>query len=174
MVKLKLNQLYYPLSFIPNQHNTTQSIFNQFDVTVICFCRLIFIMKLLYLPMLIVLYLVPAVPIADPIDKIAELIRQGNIHELSQSFAPNVEVTILDQEDVYSKVQAELILDKFFSQNKPRSVKMLHKVNSNPNYRFGVLILNSDKGTYRIAYTLKETDKNLMLIELRIETEKVK
>lgn len=126
-------------------------------------------MKLLYLPMLIMVYLVPTAPPADPIDNIANLIRLGNAHELSKFFAPNVEITIMDQEDVYSKVQAELILDKFFSQNKPRSVKMLHKVNSNPNYRFGVLILISDKGTYRIAYTLKEADKNLMLIELRIE-----
>jgi len=114
-------------------------------------------------------YLVPTAPPADPIDNIANLIRLGNAHELSKFFAPSVEITIMDQEDVYSKVQAELILDKFFSQNKPRSVKMLHKVNSNPNYRFGVLILISDKGTYRIAYTLKEADKNLMLIELRIE-----
>lgn len=126
-------------------------------------------MKLLYLPMLIMVYLVPTAPPADPIDNIANLIRLGNAHELSKFFAPSVEITIMDQEDVYSKVQAELILDKFFSQNKPRSVKMLHKVNSNPNYRFGVLILISDKGTYRIAYTLKEADKNLMLIELRIE-----
>jgi hypothetical protein len=126
-------------------------------------------MKLLYLPMLIMFYLVPTAPPADPIDNIANLIRLGNAHKLSKFFAPSVEITIMDQEDVYSKVQAELILDKFFSQNKPGSVKMLHKVNSNPNYRFGVLILTSDKGTYRIAYTLKEADKNLMLIELRIE-----
>jgi F420-dependent methylenetetrahydromethanopterin dehydrogenase len=117
--------------------------------------------------------MVPAV-IADPIDKVAELIRQGDTKELSKIFAANVEVTIRDEENVYSKVQAGLILDKFFSQNKPVSVKMLHKVNSNPNYLFGVLILNTTNGLYRIAYTLKKAEGSLMLIELRIETEKVK
>ena len=111
---------------------------------------------------------------ADPIDRIAALIRQGNIHEIARSFADNIEVTIPGDENVYSKAQAELIIDKFFSENKPRTVKMLHKVNSNPNYQFGVLIMNTDKGVYRIAYTLKGSGGNLVLIEFRIEPDKVK
>jgi hypothetical protein len=131
-------------------------------------------MKPFYLSSLIILYLVTAVFFADPIDKVAELIRQGNIHELSKLFAPNIEITIFDEETVYSKIQAEVMLDKFFNQNKPRTVKMLHKINSNPNYGFAVLIVNTDKGDYRIAYTLKVTGDNLMMTDLRIEREKVK
>ncbi|ASU33313.1 DUF4783 domain-containing protein [Mucilaginibacter xinganensis] len=131
-------------------------------------------MKLLYLPFFIIFYLLPAPPVIDPIDKVAELIRQGNIQELSKIFAPNVQITMENEENIYSKVQATLILDKFFSQNKPVSVKMLHKVNSNPNYLFGVLIANTPKGPFRITYTLKDTGGNMSLIELRIETEKVK
>jgi hypothetical protein len=131
-------------------------------------------MKPFYLPLLVILYLAPSISPGDPIDKVAELIRQGNIHELSKLFASNIEVTILDDENVYAKDQAELILDKFFSENKPKAVKMLHKINSNPNYRFGVLIVNTDKGPYRVAYTLKGTGGDLTMIELRIEAEKVK
>ena len=131
-------------------------------------------MKPFYLPLLVILYLAPSISPGDPIDKVAELIRQGNIHELSKLFAPNIEVSIIGDENVYSKDQAELILDKFFSQNKPKAVKVLHKINSNPNYRFGVLIVNTDKGPYRVAYTLKGTGGDLMIIELRIESEKVK
>ena len=73
---------------------------------------------------------------------------------------------------MYSKTQASLILDKFFTENKPRAVKMLHKINSNPNYQYGVLILNCDKATYRVTYTLKQTDGSLLLIEFRVEEEK--
>lgn len=80
----------------------------------------------------------------------------------------------MEDDNVYSKAQAGLILDKFFNQNKPKAVKMLHRINSNPNYRFGVLIVNTGKDTFRVAFTLKETDGSLMLIEFRIETEKVK
>lgn len=131
-------------------------------------------MKPFYLSSLIILYLFSVASFADPIDKVAELIRVGNMHELSKLFAPNIEITILNEENVYSKAQAELILDKFFDQNKPQAVKVLHKINSNPNYRFAVLIVNTDKGAYRMSYTLKETGGNLMIIDLRIEREKVK
>jgi hypothetical protein len=130
-------------------------------------------MKPFYLLMLI-LFLFPSTSPVDPIDKVAGLIKQGNIHELAKLFASNIEITILGDENVYAKDQAELIVDKFFSQNKPKTVKVLHKINSNPNYRFGVLIVNTDKGPYRVAYTLKGTGGDLTIIELRIEAEKVK
>lgn len=129
-------------------------------------------MKFLYMPIVVLFYLVPTV--AGPIDKVAGLIRQGNVAELTKLFAANVEMTIQDEESLYSKTQAGLILDKFFSQNKPVSVKVLHKINSSQNYVFGVIILNTQKGPYRIAVTLKQTGTTSQLIEMRIETEKVK
>lgn len=129
-------------------------------------------MKLLYVPILMLLYLIPVA--AGPIEKVAELMRQGNVAELTKLFAANVEITMKDDENLYSKTQAGLILDKFFSQNKPTSVKVLHKVNSSQNYVFGVIILNTQKGPYRIAVTLKQTGNTSELIEMRVETEKVK
>jgi len=127
-------------------------------------------MKLLCLPLLVIFYVIPTA--AGPIEKVAELIRQGNVNELSKMFAANVEISMQSEDNVYSKVQAGLILDKFFSQNKPISVKIFHKVNSNPKYQFAVVILNTQKGPFRITYTLKDTDGTLVLIELRIEPEK--
>jgi Domain of unknown function (DUF4783) len=131
-------------------------------------------MKLHFFLAFFVFYLTSVFSIADPIDRAADLIRQGNIHELSKTFSSNVEVTIHDEQNVYSRAQAELVLNKFFNENKLLSVKMLHKVNSNPNYFFGVLIIDTDKGQYRMALTFKQADSNLTLIEIRIETEKVK
>src|ERR1700741_996634 len=124
-------------------------------------------MKLLYLPLLVIFFMAPTA--VGPIEKVAELIRQGNVSELSKIFAANVEIIMQNEDNVYSKVQAGLILDKFFSQNKPLSVKIFHKVNSNPKYQFAVVILNTQKGPFRITYTLKESDSSLVLIELRIE-----
>ncbi|MES2111432.1 MAG: DUF4783 domain-containing protein [Bacteroidota bacterium] len=129
-------------------------------------------MKLLYMPLFVLLYLIPVT--AGPIERVAELMRQGNVAELTKLFAANVEITIQDEENLYSKTQAGLILDKFFSQNKPTSVKVLHKVNSSQNYIFGVIILNTQKGPYRIAVTIKQTGSTPELIEIRVETEKVK
>ncbi|MDB5127475.1 DUF4783 domain-containing protein [Mucilaginibacter sp.] len=129
-------------------------------------------MKLRYLPLLSLLFLLPMVATADTIEKISELIKQGNAHEIAKFFATNVDISILDETNVYSKAQSEMILDKFFKENKPQTVKLLHRINSNPNYNFGVLILTTDKGKFRVSYTLKEVNKVMAIIELRIETEK--
>lgn len=129
-------------------------------------------MKLRYFPLLTLLFLLPLAVKADDIEKIADLIKQGNAHELAKMFSSNVDMNILDETNVYSKAQSEMILDKFFKENKPRTTKLLHRVSSNPNYNFGVVILTTDKGKFRISYTLREINKVMVVIELRIETEK--
>jgi hypothetical protein len=131
-------------------------------------------MKLIYLPSFIILLLLPRIAPADPIDNVANFIKQGNTKELARLFANNIEIAIMDDENIYSRAQATLILDKFFSKNKPKGIKLLHKVNSSANYRFGVFILTTDTGLYRVAFTLKDTDGKMTIIELRIENEKVK
>jgi hypothetical protein len=127
-------------------------------------------MKLKYLPSFMFLLLLPFVSTADTIDNVANLLKAGNTRELSKLFANNVEITIMEEENVYSQSQATVILDKFFAKNKPKGIKLLHKVNSGGNYHFGVYILNTDKGEFRVAITLKDTN----VVELKIEDEKVK
>lgn len=131
-------------------------------------------MKILYLFMLIVsLSFVSAGP-PDIIDKTAELIKEGNIHELASSFSSSVELTVLDQENVYSNFQAESVLSNFLKRNQPKSVKILHRICSNANYRFAVLILATNNGSYRMSLSLKNVNGRFELNELRIETEKAK
>lgn len=110
----------------------------------------------------------------DPIDRVTELLGQGNVTELSKLLAPDVEMTVIDQEDSYSKLQATAVLTKFFDAHKPKQIKLLHKVNSNKKFLFGVAILSSTRGPYRIAYMLSETGKGTQIVELRIEIEKTK
>ena len=129
-------------------------------------------MKLKYFPLVTLLFLLPLAVKADDIEKIADLLKQGNAHDLAKMFSSNVDMNILDETNVYSKAQSEMILDKFFKENKPHTVKLLHRVSSNPNYNFGVVILGTEKGRFRISYTLREINKVMVVIELRIETEK--
>jgi hypothetical protein len=129
-------------------------------------------MKLFYLPLL--LLIIFRSHTTDPIDRFAELIGKGNVFELTKLFAPDIELAITDDGNTHSKTQAGLILEKFFAQNKPISYKTLHKVNSSANFRFGVVIITTDKGIYRAAFTLKGPDASAQLIELRIENEKVR
>jgi len=131
-------------------------------------------MKIIYLHSIILLFLLPVVVKADPIDNIMHMLKQGNTQELSNLFSDNVEVTILDADNSLDKTMAIPALDKFFTDNKPKSVRLFHKINSNPNYLFGVVFLNTDKGLYRISLTLSKHDAEMKIVEMRIEIEKTK
>jgi ABC-type branched-subunit amino acid transport system substrate-binding protein len=110
--------------------------------------------------------------LADPIDRIAVLLRQGQANELVKQFAASVELSILNDEKVVSKAQAETMLNAFFTANKPVSAKVIHRVNTNPNLHFAVAQLRTSGGNFRISYSLKNTNGNPELTELRIEAEK--
>jgi hypothetical protein len=126
-------------------------------------------MTRLYLPIFLLLAFTLTATTVDPIGQVAAFIRQGDIAGLTSLCADNVEVAVLDEENTYSKAQTGLILNKFFTEHKPTSVKILHKVNSSPNYRFAVLLLGTGNGSYRVTFTLKGIGGNLALIEFRIE-----
>lgn len=106
----------------------------------------------------------------DIIENIAGYFRTSNTRELSKYFTSTIELTILEEEDVYSKVQAEIILRDFFAKRSPSSVKVLHRLNSNPNYRFGVLVMNTDNGKFRVSFSMKNTSGKFLITEIRIKT----
>jgi hypothetical protein len=131
-------------------------------------------MKLIYRSSLILLLLIAQVANADPIDSIAWLIKQQNTTRLVELCAPMVEITVNGQENSYSKRQSLEFFQKFFADHKVLHSKLLHKVNSNQKFLFGVVLYDSDHGHYRIAYTLSNNSGAMRIIEMRIETEKTK
>ena len=131
-------------------------------------------MKIIYLHSIIFLFLLPLVVKADPIDNIMHMLKQGNTQELAKLFSDNVEVTILDDDNILDKTTSISALDKFFADNKPKNVRLFHKIYSNPNYLFGVVFLSTDKGLYRIALTLDKHGTEMKIVEMRIEIEKTK
>ena len=130
-------------------------------------------MKLLYLSLLL---LSPFVlqNTGDPIERTAVLLRNANIDELSKCFASTVDIAIKGEEDNYSDVQAKLILTNFFAQNQPQAVKILHRISSSAKFHYGVVILTTNKGVYRVAFSLKNENGIFELTEMRFEIEKTK
>ncbi|MVN20897.1 DUF4783 domain-containing protein [Mucilaginibacter arboris] len=109
---------------------------------------------------------------AGPIDKIAALLQQGQAHELAKQFAASMEFSILDDEKDVSKAQAETLLTNFFTQNKPVSVKVIHRIETNPSLQYAVVQLRTSNGNFRVSYSLKITNGNQEITDLHIEAEK--
>ena len=53
----------------------------------------------------------------DIVDNLPTLFKAGNSKELAKNFSSSVELSILGEEDVYSKAQAEQILRDFFTKH---------------------------------------------------------
>lgn len=106
---------------------------------------------------------------ADIIDDLSSYFKAGNAKEIAKNFASTIELIIVDEEDVYSKAQGEQILRDFFVKHPPTKTSIFHKINTNPNYRFGVVILTTGKETFRVSITMKKNNTAFSITELRIE-----
>ena len=95
--------------------------------------------------------------------------RQGNAKEISKYFPPTVNLLILNDNNVYSKVEAEIILESFFKTNSPTGSKIIHRLDSNPNFQYAVIELNTIKGYFRVSYSIKINDNQAQIVEIRIE-----
>ena len=110
---------------------------------------------------------------ADIVDQLAANFRLGNSKEIAKNFSSSIELIIIDQEDVYSKAQAEQILKDFFIKNPPTKVAIVHQLNNVP-FRLGILSMQTKSGKFRvtISMALKKPSNTFLITELRIEADK--
>ncbi|MBC7744721.1 MAG: DUF4783 domain-containing protein [Flavobacterium sp.] len=114
----------------------------------------------------------PAMASADIVNDLTLYLKTGNSKEISNHFSSTVELIILSEEDVYSKAQAEIILKDFLFKHKPLTAKVVHRLDSNPNYRFAVFELETENGNFRTTISLKDVAGSFLITEIRIEFNK--
>ncbi len=108
----------------------------------------------------------------DIYDDITAALRSGNSAAIAAYFDRSVDLTILSQEDVYSKAQAEIILKDFFNKNAPKSFNIIHKGTSKDGSMFGIGSLATTSGaSFRVTFYLKPLNGSDVIQELRIEKE---
>lgn len=105
----------------------------------------------------------------DVIDEITILLRDGNAKDLSKHFSGTVSLTMITDENVYSKVQAEIVLRDFFHNNNPTGIKTVHRLDGNPNYCHVVLSLSTNNGLFRVSVSLRGASGAFQITEIRIE-----
>lgn len=108
----------------------------------------------------------------DVIDDVAAAVKSGDAKNVAKFFSTTVELSVNDQEDIYSAAQATFILKDFFAKHAPIGTKIVHKVVSNPNYKFGVILLTTSDAKYRISFELKMNASKFILTQMRIEENK--
>ena len=129
-------------------------------------------MRLLCLLLLNICVATPTVNIiGDPVDNAVMLIKNGNMREFAKIFSPDIELSILNNENI-NPAQAEQALADFFKNNTVKTVNVVHRIASNLNIRYTVLDVVTATGTYRTSVSLKLVNGQFLVNELRIEAEK--
>ncbi len=106
----------------------------------------------------------------DIFDDIGNAIKSGDSKELSKYFNSNVDLTIINQEEVYSKAQAEMVLKEFFLKNAPKSFSILHQGVSKEGSRYAIGTLITSQGvSYRTYFFIKLNGNSAFIQELRFE-----
>lgn len=102
-------------------------------------------------------------------DGISAAIQNGSAQALSGYFTESIDLTLLDIEDVYSQKQAEVILSKFFAENKPKTFKLKHEGMSKVEDYYYIGTLETSTGNYRVTFFLKKEAEAFNVKQLRIE-----
>jgi hypothetical protein len=95
----------------------------------------------------------------------------GNANTLSSYFDSEVEISILDDDNVYPKAQAKQIMEKFFTSYKPASFAKQHEGTSPSGANYCIGILKTSKGTFRVSIHATSTSGKKVVKQVQIEEE---
>jgi hypothetical protein len=117
--------------------------------------------------------LLPAVLFAsDILDHIGNAIRSGNAAAIAQYFDANVDLTILEKESIYSKQQAQMVIQDFFAKNPVSSFTIIHRGSSAQGSTYGIGTLIAGGQTFRVYYFVKQKNEGYLIQEMRFERQK--
>jgi hypothetical protein len=111
----------------------------------------------------------PSVFISDMNDVLMLQLKAGNAKNIARHFATNVTLSILSEDGQYSKFQAEMLLESFFSKNKPGAVKLIQKITNKTNYSYYVYQLISNKNLFRVFVKISSAKSTQTIEEFRVE-----
>ncbi|MBX3102601.1 MAG: DUF4783 domain-containing protein [Bacteroidetes bacterium] len=102
--------------------------------------------------------------------RIERAILAGDAGTLASFFGSQVEVTITDREDIYSKDQATFVVKEFFQNYPVRSFKILHKGSSSNTY-YAVGEYYSTRGKFDTNVFIKRSGNTYVIEQIRFELE---
>ena len=103
------------------------------------------------------------------IDDVIGALKAGNVSELSKYIEDNVEITLPDKSDNYSKAQAGLVLKDFFNNSGVKSFDLKHK-GDGPSGQFCVGTLVTKNGNYRTNIFMKVKGSKQIMKEIRFQS----
>jgi hypothetical protein len=106
---------------------------------------------------------------ASNLDNVIDALKDGKASEIGKYLDENVEITLPDKSNNYSKAQAILILKDFFDNNEVKTFEVKHKGDQNGG-QFCVGTLQTKSGNYRTTIFMKTMSGKDFIKTLRFQS----
>ncbi len=103
------------------------------------------------------------------LDDVINSLRNGNAQELSRYVDDNIEISLPDKSDSYSRAQALMVLKDFFANNGVTGFEIQFK-GENGGSQFCVGKLLTRSGSYRTTVFMKTKDGKQLVKEIRFQS----
>jgi hypothetical protein len=108
-------------------------------------------------------------PALSGLDDVINSLRSGNATELSRYVDDNIEIALPDKSNSYSKSQAVMVLQDFFTNNGIRGFEVTHK-GDNGGSQFCIGTLKTRAGNYRTTFFMKTKNGKQLVKEIRFQS----
>lgn len=102
-------------------------------------------------------------------DSLVTSFKAGDVMRLSPFFNNTVELTLDRETQVFSKVQAEQVLAKFFKRNRIQSFDVIKQILVSRTSTYVVAQMLTDDGLYQVSYSLNRVNGKVYIKQLKIE-----
>ena len=136
--------------------------------SIIAGCKKITMHKFFTLVLSIILVVGSAFKPVNGIDDVISALRVGNATEVGKYIDENVELSLPDKSDNYSKAQAIMILKDFFANNVVSGFETKHTGDNSGN-QFCIGTLHTKSGDYRTTVFMKTRNGRQSVKEIKFQ-----
>lgn len=128
-----------------------------------------FMQKFLLFSSVSLMFFISAFKPISGLDDVIGALKSGNAQELSKYIDDNIEISLPDKSDNYSKPQAVMVLKDFFNNNGVTGFEVQFK-GENGGSQFCVGKLTTKSGSYRTTVFMKTKNGKQLVKEIRFQS----
>ena len=125
--------------------------------------------KIFFLSTIVLAFLMSAFKPITGLDDVINALKGGNAQELSKYIDDNIEISLPDKSDNYSRTQAVMVLKDFFSNNGVTGFDVQFK-GENGGGQYCIGNLKTKSGVYRTTVFMKSNDGKQVIKEIRFKS----
>jgi hypothetical protein len=125
--------------------------------------------KILFLATVVIAFIMSAFKPITGLEDVINALKGGNAEELSRYIDDNIEISLPDKSDNYSRTQAVMVLKDFFNNNGVTGFEVQFK-GENGGGQYCIGNLKTKSGVYRTTVFMKSKEGKQVIKEIRFKS----